>query len=292
MQYFVSIENSSFFYWQLELLIESFFMHGLQDNLVIAVAENDRPKIKGYSSNLVKYGTKFMHSNSGMEAGHLPLNRAVAIRTALAEGMLGFPFSVIHSDMILRRPFPEEGFCQDYGMVVNSFDETSEKTRKDIKDAIIPGLARIAEERNIVTAELPEIPAFSAPIVFNESFRQLSDVFFARLQSNTEDLIEAKGGDFPCERAAWELTLAESFQHCSVKSEFMAAPLMSDETDTNFIHYKNGIPPVFHKKFFKFDDVSANVGRCPFEVIMEHNPTPNTAHVHEVIKSYNARRGT
>ena len=263
MQYFVSIENSSFFYWQAELLIESFFMHGLQDNLVIAVAENDRPKIKGYSSNLVRYGKKFMHSNSGLEAGHLPLNRAVAIRTALAEGMLGFPFSVIHSDMILRKPFPEEGFCPGYGMVVNSLEETSEKTRNDIKDAIVPGLTRIAEERNIVTADLPEIPAFSAPMVFNESFGQLSDVFFARLQSNTEDLIE-----------------------------FMAAPLMSDETDTNFIHYKNGIPPVFHKKFFKFDDVSVNAGRCPFEVLMEHNPTPNTAYVHEVIKSYNARGGT
>lgn len=291
MQYFVSIENSSFFYWQIELLIESFVMHGLQDNLVIAVAENDDPKIKGYSSNLVRYGTKFMHVNSGIEAGHLPLNRVVALRTALAEGLVSFPFSLIHSDMILKNPFPEDGFCKDYGMVVNSLDETSEKTRRDIKDAIRPGLGKIAEERSLNMADLPEIPPFSAPIVFNESFRQLSDVFFARLQSNTEDLIEAKGGDFSCERAAWELTLTEAFQHCSVKSEFMATPLMSDESDTNFIHYKNGIPPLFHKKFFKFDKFSANVGRCPFEVMLEHNPTPNTAYVHKAIKSYNARRG-
>lgn len=292
MQYFVSIENSSFFYWQIELLIESFVMHGLQDRLIIAIAENDDPKIKGYSGNLVKYGTKFIHANSGKEAGHFPLNRVVAIRTALSEGILGFPFSVIHSDMVLKKPLPDEGFRPDYGMVVNSFDETSEKTRVEIKDAIRPGLTRIAEERKLAMSDLPEIPAFSAPIVFNTSFKQLLDVFFARLQSNTADLIETRGGDFPCERAAWELTLTEAFQHCSVKSEFMAAPLMSDESDTNFIHYKNGIPPVFHKKFFKFDDVSANVGRCPFEVMLEHNPTPNTAYVHEVIKSYNARRSS
>ncbi|NDD52899.1 hypothetical protein EBZ39_03295 [bacterium] len=291
MQYFVSIENTSFFYWQMEILIESFVMHGLQDNLVIAIAENDDPKIKGYSSNLIKYGTKFMHPNFGMDAGHPPLNRAVALRTALSEGMLGFPFSVIHSDMILRKPLPEKGFQSDYGMVVNSFDETSEKTRKEIKEAIRPGLKRIAEERILKVEDLPEIPALSAPFVFNESFKSLSDVFFARLHSNTMDLIGSEGGEFPCERAAWELTLTEAFQHCSVKSEFMACPLMSNETGTNFIHYKNGIPPVFHKKFFKFSDISVRTGRCPFEVILEHNPTPNTDYVHEVIKSYNSRTG-
>jgi hypothetical protein len=193
--------------------------------------------------------------------------------------------------MILKNPFSEEGICPEYGLVVNSFDEASDKMRKEIKDAIRPGLIKISEERGMEISEFPEIPSFSAPFVFNESFKQLSDVFFARLQSNTADLIGSKGGEFPCERAAWELTITEAFQHCSIKSEFMASPLMSDESDTNFIHYKNGIPPVFHKKFFRFDDISANVGRCPFEVMLEHNPTPNTAYVHEVIKSYNARRG-
>lgn len=290
MQYFVSIENSSFFYWQLELLIESFVMHGLQNNLVIAIADNNDPKIKGYSSNLIKYGTKFIHQNFGSDSGYPPLNRVIAIRTAVSEGMLGFPFAVIHSDMVLKKPLPEEGFCPDYGMVVNSFDETSEKTRMEVKDAIGFGLARIAEEKNLEVADLPEVPSLSAPFVFNEAFKPLSEVFFARLHSNTTDLIAAKGVNFPCERAAWELTITEAFQHCSIKSEFMASPLMSD-SDTSFIHYKNGIPPVFHKKFFKFNDMSANVGRCPFEVMLEHNPTPNTAYVHEVIKSYNARKG-
>lgn len=289
MQYFVSVENSSFFYWQAELLIESFVMHGLQDRLVIAIAENNDSKIKGYSRNLIKHGTKFMHSNFGLEAGFLPLNRVIALRTALSEGLIEFPFALVHSDMVLRKPLPEEGFFPDYGIVVNSFDETSEKTRAEVKESIKFGLERIAEERSLKLSDLPEIPAFSAPVVFNKSFEGLSEVFFARLHSNTMDLIETKGGDFPCERAALELTLTEAFQHCSIKSEFMASPLMSSETETNFIHYKNGIPPVFHKKFFKFSEASVRTGRCPFEVLLEHNPTPNTNYVHEVIKSYNSK---
>ena len=49
MQYFVSAENSSYFYWQLELLIESFLMQGMEKDLVIGLAENEDQKIRGYS---------------------------------------------------------------------------------------------------------------------------------------------------------------------------------------------------------------------------------------------------
>jgi len=286
MQYFVSIENSSLFYWQIELLIESFVMNGVQDDLVIAVAQNDDPKVKGYSRNLIKYGVKFMHANFGTEAGHPPLNRVVALRSALSGGAIDFPFTLLHSDMIMRKPFSLGELNPGYDMIINNCDETPEQMRTEIKQAIKPGLVKMAEERGLKVEDFPEIPAFSAPIIFNESFRSLSEVFFARLHSNTLDLIESKGGKFPCERAAWELTLAEAFQHCSVKSEFLAAPMMSDETEANFIHYKNGIPPVFHKRFFKFDEASIRTGQCPYDVILEHNPTPNTDYVHEVIKSY------
>jgi hypothetical protein len=289
MQYFVSIENSSFFYWQMELLIESFIMHGLQDNLVIAIAQNDDQKINGYSSNLVRHGRKFMHANFGRESGHLPLNRVASLRAALADRMLEFPFAILHADMIMRTPLtPAED--SDYGMVLNNYDEISGEKRAEIKEAIAPGIARIAEERKVDVGDLPEIPVFSAPIVFNESFKPVSEVFFARLHSNTLELIEAKGCDFPCERAAWELTITESFQHCSVKSKFMAGSLMGDNEDINFIHYKNGIPPVFHKNFFKFNDMSIGSGQCPYEVVLEHNPTISTGYMHEVIRSYNDRK--
>lgn len=290
MQYFVSIENSSFFYWQVELLIESFVMHGLQDQLVIAIAENDGQKLRGYSSNLVKYGRKFMHPNFGRESGHLPLNRIVSLRSAVSDGTLGFPFAVIHSDMVMKKPFDSESLDADYGVVLSNFDEITEQKRAEIKNAIRPGVEKIAEERKMDVGDLPDIPVFSAPIIFNESFKSLSDVFFSRLHSNALDLIEAEGVDFPCERAAWELTLTEAFQFCSMTSKFMATPLMGDEENANFIHYKNGIPPVFHKKFFKFEDLSIRTGECPYDVIMEHNPTANTGYLHDVIKSYRSRK--
>lgn len=287
MQYFVSAENSSYFYWQLELLIESFLMHGMEKNLVIGLAENDSSKIKGYSKNLVKYGEKFIHSNEGKKLNYLPLNRANSIRYALAYKILKFPFVLIHADMLLRNPINLSEDDSKFGVVVNNFEETSAVERKSIQEAIKPEIERIAEDRKLDVKSFPEIPSFSAPVVFNESFEYIWDVFFSKLQSNTLNFIEKKGKEFPCERAAWEQTLMESFQHCAVKGSFMSAPLMFEDDNVNFIHYKTGIPPVFNKKFFKFENGIFNgSGTGPFETVLEHNPTVNTNYMHQVIRSY------
>lgn len=103
------------------------------------------------------------------------------------------------------------------------------------------------------------------------------------------EILKENGAEFPCERAAWELTLVEAFQHCSVKGKFMGASLMSDVEDMNFIHYKTGIPPVFHKKFFKFEQGVHDLDHGPYEVLMDHNPTVNTNYMQNVIKSYRKR---
>ena len=47
MQYFVSIENNSYNCWQAGLLIESFKMQGIEDQLLIGVAENRAEFIYG-----------------------------------------------------------------------------------------------------------------------------------------------------------------------------------------------------------------------------------------------------
>ena len=94
---------------------------------------------------------------------------------------------------------------------------------------------------------------------------------------------------FPCEKAAWELTLVESFQHFSVKSKFLAGPLLYDSDNMNFIHYKVGIPPVFNKKFYQFENGTFYSNQGPYETLMEHNPTINTNYMQQVIRSYQRR---
>lgn len=288
MQYFVSAENSSYFYWQLELLIESFLAQGLEKDLVIGLAGNESQKIRGFSSNLVRYGKKFIHTNEGREQGYLPLNRVVAIRYALATGVLKFPFTLIHADMLLRSPIALGESDNDFGVILNNYEEAGEE-EKLIKEEIEPSLKNLAEERGVKEEDLPVVPFFSAPVVFNSPFEYISETFFSKVQTHMIDIFSRRGASFPCEQAAWELTLAESFQHCSIKGKFMAAPLMFEDENINFIHYKNGIPPVFHKKFYKYNEGVYFANQGPYETMLEHNPTVNTNYLHQLIRAYNRK---
>jgi hypothetical protein len=289
MQYFVSAENSSYFYWQLELLIESFLMQGLEKDLVIGLAQNDDQKIRGYSSNLVKHGTKFMVPNEGRESDYLPLNRINSIRYALAQGVLEFPFVMIHSDMILKKPLElpdEEGSC---GLITNNFDEPDPAESLAVEKKMDEFVKKIADERSVEPENITRVPFFSAPIVFTKFMGYCSEVFFSKVHLYERSLLKDEGSKFPCERTAWEMSIAEAFQHFNVKGQFMSAPLMFSGEDFNFIHYKSGIPPAFHKKYFKFESGTYYSSAGPYETLMDHNPTTNTNYLQQVIRSYNKR---
>lgn len=284
MQYLVSVENTSYFYWQLELLIESFSMLGIEDKLVVAIAENDAQKMGGFSANIIRHKNKFIHPNEGRRLDYLPVNRIAAIQYAIASGMLEFPFALIHSDMVIRRPLEDVG-GEAPSVVVNNLEDVG-SDEEAVKAEIEPALKNLAESRGVEVKDLPIVPFFSAPVVFNKAFKSISDVFFARLQANLMTFLGKKGNGFPCEKAAWELTLAESFQYCYISGRFMASPLVFDSDAADLIHYKSGILPVFHKKFYKYEDGTYLAGQGPFETLMENNPTINTDFVQRVIKSY------
>ena len=102
-------------------------------------------------------------------------------------------------------------------------------------------------------------------------------------------LLKDRGPKFPCERAAWEMAMAESFQHFGIRGKFMSASLLHGEENINFIHYNNGIPPVFNKRFYNFSHGTFFSGMGPYETLLEHNPSVNTNFLHQVIRSYSRR---
>ena len=73
MQYFVSAEKTPYFYWQLELLIYSFKRFGLEDQLVIGLAESEEggPSAPKYLAKC-RY---LLHENYGKNLGYSPLNK-------------------------------------------------------------------------------------------------------------------------------------------------------------------------------------------------------------------------
>ena len=60
MNYFVSIENSYYHGWQIELLIESFKQKSLEDSLYISVAKSDKEYLAS-NINYSNHKNKFIH---------------------------------------------------------------------------------------------------------------------------------------------------------------------------------------------------------------------------------------
>lgn len=286
MQYLVSVENSNYFYWQLELLIESFLMHGLQDSLVISMAENDAPKLSGYSKNLIKYGKKIIHTNVGKERGFLPANRFYSIHRLLESGDLNLPFCIIHSDMLLKNPVDK--YNKETDVVINNYDVYKNQLTIDfIKNSGVR--QRLLEEgfldEKIIDDSIENFP-YSMPIIFNDSLdKEFMLRFSGKLLVNLEELIKTKNSNFPIEKTCWTYTFLESLGRYTASGEFLTCELVhSENLDVPFIHYKNGIPPIFNKKFFKFEQGKYYEG--PYEILAQNNLSENTDYMIQVIKSY------
>lgn len=290
MQYFVSAENTSYFYWQLELLIESFIMHGVQDQLVIGLAENENQKVRGFSSNLVKHKNKFLHENKGRKKEYLPYNQIEGITSAISLGAIKVPFVLIHADMVMKKPIVLSEEDEKYGIIINNFEEISSTEKEKVNKKIDQKIIELSKERNVEEKIIPRLPCVSPPIIFNDE--ESLYPFLSSINSNIKKTFEEEGKNFPVYRTALEMALVESFQHLTIKGSFMANTLLDDEDkDANFLHYKTGIPPVFNKRFYKYEGESIHYfGQNPHEMLLENNPTPNTNYIHKVIRSYNKKK--
>lgn len=275
MQYFVSAENTSYHYWQLELLIESFKINNLENDLYIFLAENDNPKIKGFSKNLINHKNRFQHENFGREHGCLSLNRPFALFQALGSGCIKPPFAIIHTDMILRKPINDEEITED--IVVDSYTSPlmGYGIEKDIKELLI---ARGFKDIEKVPAR---IPTFGV-MIFNS---YVDETFWPLLIEKIKKFSAEKGDRYPAEYAAWELSFFELLGFYSFSGKALSCSLLDTEP-FNFIHYKYGIPPIFNKKYFLDNNKILTSRVNPHDAMLEHNPTVNTNFLQKVINSY------
>lgn len=287
MKYFVSIENTSYFYWQVELLIESFKMHGLQDDLCISIAENMSPKLNANFKNLTSHPHIFLHENVGRERNYLPLNRIYSLEKLVREGNLEFPFTLIHSDMVLRNPLSTEKY-KDFNIITNTYQAPVEE---------IDEIINFEEMKNnlissgIIGGDFEEF-YYSHPIIFNhvkgvtDSFKEN---FFKYLIYEIEVLLlESNKQKSSFEMAVWKKNLLNATGHYKITGDVLSANI-TDQLKTPFVHYNKGIPPVFNKRFFKNEDSNQVLlsGINPFKQLIDLRSTSeNSEYVAKVAESY------
>lgn len=266
MQYFVSAENTAYYHWQLELLIESFKMHNLQDSLVIGLAESKQPIYKELK-NLNSHKNIFLHDNIGREKNHLQFNRIYALYVALSKDLIKAPVSIIHPDTILVQPFEPNAidviFQVDHEFTLEK--SKSEKFVKTIRDA-----KNIKEE-------------IWLPIGDTIYLRKIPDNFINRILELTNHLIQVHPNWKDAEKTAWALTFLEYYGHMTYYGTSSIENTLLDKELKKLIHYRRGLPPYFHKNMFHFEPVSMG---DPYEILLKYNVNNVMDYIGKVINSY------
>jgi hypothetical protein len=253
VDYFVSLIPSYESFWQIELLIESFKMLGMQDQLLIAVATNSET-FSG-PSNLLKHPRKIFFSDYNLQfkRQHPPINKILAVIAAYDQ--LSPCFAMLHTDMILCSPVPlPEEWPQN--IVFHPYPA------KETKVKFSPGFSWLG---------------FDGVVRFNDVPRE----FFERTVVRTEALLTEHGPDWCAALTAWNLTANEYGNRFSFLGAHLEVPL-SASIMLPIIHYKMGLPPYFTKHSFG----EIRFTEEPYNALMLQNPTLNTDYVQHVIRSY------
>lgn len=272
MQYFVSIENISYFHWQIELLIESFKHHNLQDKLCISIAENKNPCLLSYTKNITQHKNILVHPNNELKC----INKIHGLIAFLESGKLKAPYTIIHPDHILLKPVE-----QSEPTILFHEDSLS-----NLQFQIEQITSAIASKFNL--REFNWIPLGDV-IVVNQD---LPVDFYSRILHIIESLKEKIDGK-KLDKMAWILLLHELLfiknpPSISIKGGRLEQSLLDHKVVMNFIHYKHGIPPEFSKYYYKYELPLALVpnGLDPYHAIYANNVTTSTDYVCKLIKSY------
>ncbi len=285
MDYIVSAEDTPYYHWQLELLIQSFKLHGLEDSLLIALANREVPRTPDFTRLLSKHKRIMTHENMGRKRGYAYLNKPYAVSTALGKGELKAPFAVIEPDMLLFKPIqPEQEPISFQIKEQFSFEKVQEHAniRKHIKDATF-------EKSETLWLPLGSVYVFG-DVPYDLFSRVVSWAEVLAFECFKKEAEKKKPVEYwkYLERAGWVLGLLNYIGFTPYKgTHTYEMSLMDHNIQHNFIHYTNGMPPTFSKHMFKYEPPDyISGGTTPFEAMLQETPTTVSLYMHQLVQSY------
>jgi len=253
MNYFVCADNSPYFQWQLDLLLESFKLHGTDDLLLVALVPSSQAPQPLFCTNLRKHPRIMAAGDIGRLRGYERLTPIYAISSALKAGHLRQPFMIVRPDCVM-------------------FDPPSVKSEKVAK-IVVQGDPLFTLDS--VRENIPNLHEYFGgkewPTVGNIMyFDKIPPEFFSRVSFLTELLAyeQLKNGKniWPdTDRAAWAVVISEMITQTHVQIVYTwEMPLVASGAKHNFISYEKGVPAHFSKPMFMFNPISFG---DPYEIL-------------------------
>lgn len=281
MEYLVSTENTPYYRWQLELLIESFKHHNQEENLLVCLSgESDSNAANNlFWRNISNHKRIKAHENIGEIRGHKGVNALYDLHFAVQKQWISQPFVYIPTDVVLKNKLNVD-LSTDYPEIVffpspfftfelaeekaGPFWEITNKKKDDYEKKWIP-LGPI-----MIFNKIPEL-LFERAIVLAEKLALQQLLRKQPIWEHTATL-------------AWSMNLSDFSDNFLLRSNYYLKMTMLDIGNSPFIHYEHGLPPVFNKTMFKYKSPEFLSFGDPFQILAENSPTENAHFMSELAK--------
>ncbi len=242
MDYFVSLDNTPYYQWQAELLIESFKERGEEENLVVGLALASASPRPEFCRNLYSHRRTHSFPDMGRVRGYDRMNRLYAMANILRSGSLSQPFCSVEPDCVLHDPVRIEN--KDVPHVV--FQVNPFFTLDHVRENI-PNLDQyLPKGKNWVT--------LGGTMYFNNLPQSLFDrvIFLAEMLAYEQ----AKAGKEiwrHTDKVAWAINIMGMVGQAVVEGVYTLDMGLADhQLDHNFVNYERGAPPHFSKSMFSY----------------------------------------
>lgn len=276
MDFFISASDNPYNHWQLSLLIESFKKLGLEDHLVVCLTDRYKNPLileKKFLKNLINHKRlyKLPDFTSQKKYRYKSLNKIHSLLFALKEGFIKQPLLMFFKpDLVIKEKvmLPEGEFIDFLFSIDPKFNfETTEKNYPNFWNILNSNRENFKQN----WLEIGNIIAFN----------NFPEEFFKNFIMMTENLVEAQ------KDKVWEDTLKLSLVLMLLNGnpKVRLTKVLNFESNalslqkSNFITYKDGILPNFHKSMFKYDPISLG---NPIEILSNIYNCPNTKYISEL----------
>ena len=279
MDYLVSVENTPYYHWQLELLIESFKRHSCEDNLLICLAASDASANPMFWKNLPEHKRIQGHENIGKIRGFGPLNNLYSIMWANQFDWIKQPFASIPPDVVLYKPLTI--YFSDYPEII--FSPSPFFTVDAAEDAVGPFWELSQKEKAFY--EQSWIPMGSITL-----FNNIPAYIFERTTILAEklalyQLLDGREIWEHTDKLAWAMNLADFIGQIKFTGDYSLSMTMLNEGDSPFIHYEHGLPPVFNKTMFQYSPPNFVSFGDPYAILAENSPTQSAHFISQLAQT-------
>ncbi len=280
MEYFVSFNQKAYYDWQIELLIESFKNHNLQDKLSVAGANTGENRYK-FLSNIANHENFLNHHSIGLKRGFQQLDEIYSLAYYQESKKLGTEICVMQPHVVLKNPKYLDEIKTNQSSAIVSIDPffTFEHAEKNAGDF----WAKQAHGREFYkTNWLP----LGSIILFNNLSEQIStrativaeQIILNQIQQKIPVWNESV-------KLAWAISIADYLGLIKIEASYNLVSNMIDDGSTPFIDYKDGVPPVFNKSMFSFAPPFEMSFGDPIEVLATCKMSPNADYMSQISES-------